>query len=396
MIDTIAITSPNINEETAQTLEQSCIRRMSYQINSGQVLYELTTGQLEGSYDHRISFKIERQEWVAQEKGPPILVPCPPQIKLEGSLHKALIGHNISNGPINSNFRAGCQWLVSEIEKLLEIEKIQLAPADEWWLNRVDVAECFEIGSPEAVSDFFKGLNNSDYPRRQVSRYGNTGLYCAGTSTSVKIYAKGVEFLKRDAKRLHRNGYLKKEEILKLAEKASKIIRSEVEIKGEKLIKDFGHPPKVKEIKAEYLTAIYAKEMFRLLREGEIEMKIVRKAGAVEARLYEMYKPQLAGILMGLWYRLSIFGEEDVKKKIAKRSFYRQRKQLVDAGCDWHNTDVILLEKSRIPEGFSLKIGSPWHIQGEDAIITEKLAVINANLKIAVQKGENHDLSHRN
>ena len=102
-------------------------------------------------------------------------------------------------------------------------------------------------------------------------------------------------------------------------------------------------------------------------------MTTVRLEREVSARLFEMYQPQLAGSLYGLWVRLSAHGEKEVRKGMTRRTFYRQRSQLLEAGCSWAGTDIVI-KHSSIPVGFSLRRDDPRRDAVEDPIITDLLA----------------------
>jgi len=367
MLDTIALSSPEISESLAEAFEEECLRRSAVQMKTGEILYELMTGSLLGSYDHRLCFRVDRTRWLPQVKAPPIRVPCPPYLYFEGSIHKALLGHNISGGSID--FLASARWL---LDKLASLVQLPLPPLSGWKVHRVDTAECYQLDSFDACSEYFRGLNASDYPRRSVNRYGNSGLYAPGCTTATKFYHKGVEFAKHDRTRLR--NLIKPAELNDLQHFANTVIRVEVEIKAEKLKYDFGDLPIAAQITQDYLLKVFDSEVFKILREGQKEMEIVRDARAVEARLYEFYKPALAGVLLGTWFRLSTLGEDAVKKSVSKTTFYRQRSQLVDAGCNWLSTDVRLVDSTLIPKGFTLRRGSQWHLSEQHPKVLEQLA----------------------
>ena len=136
---------------------------------------------------------------------------------------------------------------------------------------------------------------------------------------------------------------------------ANNRLRAEVEIHAEKLDYDFGHKPKVKEITTEYLQAVFDKEIRRLLREGKEGTAIVRSSLAVRDRLEAFYSPELAGLLHGFWLGLATHGEDDMKKRGTRATFYRRRKQLVDVGVSWLATDMQLIERQgqMLPADFS-------------------------------------------
>ena len=102
-------------------------------------------------------------------------------------------------------------------------------------------------------------------------------------------------------------------------------------------------------------------------------MTTVRLEKEVSARLFAAYSPELAGSLYGMWVRLSAHGEKEVKKSMKLPTFYRKRKQLVEAGCSWAGTDIVI-KHSSIPVGFSLRRADPRRDTIEDPRITDLLA----------------------
>lgn len=362
MIDTIVIESPFISLEIAEKVELFCIKNLGVEVDTGEILYSFTRGELEGSYDSRISLQVRTDKWEAnlvsrnvkdkngnitiEQRNIPIKVDCDPYIRVECSVHKAMVGHNVFGGP--DDLQNSVKWLIQLLDGLL----ITSLPSwDQWTLYRVDFAEVYDLGSFEAVEEWFRGVNSCTFPRRQVNRYGVSGLYCAGSTTAVKFYHKGVEFAKHDRKRVSK--WLKPKELDSLQFYANRLLRVEVEIKSRKLKSDFGdRSPLIGEVSAEYLSKIYEKEVSRLIRDSAEDSKMCRTAQAVEKRLYSMFTTDMAGRLLGTWYRLATLGEEFVKKSLPKPTFYRHRKLLLNSGISWIETDIILRDFTMIPCGF--------------------------------------------
>jgi II/X family phage/plasmid replication protein len=340
-LDTITLKSPYVNEEIANKIKFECVSRQGLQIKTGELLYQITTGQLEGSYDSKISIKVKEEEYTKIG-----IVPSEPYVIIEASVHKAMLGHNVFGGP--EDFKKSCSYLIKLVEKLIQIE---LPTYSEWFAERIDVSEVYKLPSFEAVQEWFRGLNASDYPRRDVNRYGLSGIYAKGSTTTLKFYHKGVEFSKHDRSRLKK--IFNDDKLNSIQDYANKLIRCECEIKARKLKYDFGHMPTVGDVTNEYINNVHDVEVRRFLKEGVKMMILVSTAQEVNARLREVYSPGLAGVLLGTWYKLTTLGEAAVKKDMALRTYYRQIKQLKDVCVTWHGTDVILLEHSLIPKGFS-------------------------------------------
>lgn len=348
MLDTVRLRSPKVEPGVAWQAEQSCQRRMGIEISTGEKLYEITTGSLQGSFDERVSVRVMREEWVVVEgQKQAVQVACEPYVLIEGSVHKALMGHNVWGGPTDPV--AACRWLVADVGERLGV---QLPDGGEWTVQRVDWSEVYELPSFEAVQEYMHGLNSCSYPRRQVTRFGDTGIHAPGGTTTVKIYHKGPEFSKHDRKRLKARLGLRA--VAQLQEHANRLLRFEVEVHARKLDEDFGHKPTVREVTRQYLEGVHDREGGRLLREGQGEMRTVRTSVAVSRRLREMYAPALANTLFGTWMQLSALGEEEVKRTLSRRTFYRQRKQLEQASVSWKGSDIrCIAQLLACPEDFS-------------------------------------------
>lgn len=373
-LDTVVLRSPYISEDNAVKIERSCIRREGVDLSSGEVLYQITTGMLSGSWDSRISIRVERERWEQDlrlrrpgETAPVVKVSTPPYLRLEGSVHKALLGHNIHGGPVG--FQESVAWFIDTISSLVDVQLPDFRSCE---VRRADIAEVYDLGSFEAVEEYFRGHRGVDYPRRELHAYGHNGLFAQGLTTAVKLYHKGVEFSKHDRKKLRK--LLSASELFELQEYANRILRCEVEIKSHKLDYDFGHSPTVSEVSNAYLEGKHDTEMFRLLREGVHDMKQVRTAHAVRDRLFDLYNARLAGLLFGTWLQLSALGEETIKNKMQRASFYRHRKMIIDAGCSWHSTDVVLKNFSLVPQDFSPVRSDPRRLSIEAPLVSEKLS----------------------
>lgn len=316
-------------------------------------MYEFTSGKLNGSFDSRISFSIKRERLMDDTKHhlrtgkkTMVMTPCKPFIRLECSIHKALLGHNVYGG--TDDLLGSTRWLMDFLQK--QIGCYHLPRFYSWEVYRLDFAKPFNLGTFEAVEEWIRSMKHCSFPRRKGGTYGDESFYFSGRNTIIKCYHKGPEFYTHDRKRLLT--FMKPSEVNKLQEFANTILRVEVGIRSKQLKEDFGHVPQVWEITREYMEKIYSREVSKLIRESKHESKIYRSAEAVQKRLYDLYSSQQAGMLLGTWYQLATLGEKPVKGKMKKSTFYYHRKLLVDSGCSWLQTDVILREFSSIPFGF--------------------------------------------
>lgn len=370
MIDTVRLVSPSLSENIAVAIEEQCKRRMSFMVGTGEVEWSLTSADLRGSWDSRVMVRVERKKWVdasdyksAMALGTdkenlnfervrvgtsaPKLVDSEPYLVVECSIHKVMLGHNLYGG--STDFQACCNWLIWFLGSRLGVELPYFA---DWLVRRIDTAEVFDLGSYEAVEEFFRGASGASYPRREVGKYSLSGIYAKGRSTTVKMYHKGCEFAKHDARRL--KFFVKPDVLESFQEYANQLLRCEVEIKSVKLDHDFGGLPQVKFITDNYILGVYQVEMGRLIREGAEGMKSVRTTVLVRDRLFKLHEDRLAGLLFGMWMQLAALGEDKVKLSYSsRRTFFRHRKLLQDAGCLWVGTDVVIKSFSLVPSDFS-------------------------------------------
>lgn len=364
MYDTVRLKSPQILPITAKLIERQCVMRQGIDLSTGEQLYQLYNGDLLGSWDARISIVPKYEDYVVDSKGTPRLSPCPPYLVLEASLHKVLLGHNVYGGP--TDFQKACDDLVQLVSRLLAI---QLPSARRWTVQRVDVAQVFDLPKG-AVQEFFDGIHLLNFPRRQkgASKY-KTAVHFAGKTTTVKLYHKGSEFHIHDRNRLKQFFKLlflsQDREDLSIPEKVEKKIsalqrladrrlRCEVGIHSAKLVYDLKKEPLVSELTDDYLNATYDKEIEKLLREGKQGMTTARTTDTVISRLQNTYGHTNGTRLFGFWSMMTMKGDEYTKTKYTRPTFYRNRKLLEDAGVSWRNTDVVVVANdSLLPRDFA-------------------------------------------
>ena len=388
MLDTIKIESPKISDFMAREIEGMLVSRHAVDNATGQELYSLTAGTLEGSFSSSVSVRVCREEfkvfrpsdtprWAVSERewrrlqGLPASVekmPCEPFLQVEGSLHKAMLGHNVEGG--SDDLHACSAWFVDDLSRRCGV---RLPSWDGWRTLRVDNSEVFNLGSPEACASWNRGLSQAQYPRRKVLRYGDETVMFPGTTTSFKSYHKGPEFARNGFKQIVR--CFGKARAIELQEIANSLIRCETSIKGKKLKADFGEYPPVAELDDKYIQLLSEHETNRVMREGKAGMEHVRTNDAVNSRLYEVYNEGLASTLFGTWLKLAAFGEERVKAQMKTPTYYRHRKQLQEAGVSWHGSDVhVREEKCLFPESFYPRRSDPCHVSGEAPEVIRLLA----------------------
>jgi len=376
-IDTVKLRSPTIDEGTAAMLERQCILKQGIDCSNGEVLYEITSGSLEGSWDARIAFKVHREDWIVVG-GKLVQVACAPFVMVEASIHKFFFGQNIYGNP--TGFQERCRLFINMIGELLGSDHEMFAAAEKWQVRRVDWAEVFRL-SKAAQVEFFQALKNVKFPRRAVkeAKY-HMAVHFPGKFTTFRIYSKGPEFKAHEYPRIRRaltarlmreisdckkNGVravwdhtatqFVERQIKALQRLADNRLRAEVQINSDKLNHDFdGRYPLVSEITDEYLIAVFENEMFKLLREGKSEMETVRTCNEVYARLESVFGSRKAKTLHSFWMMLAGQGEEVVRARYSRTRFYANRSDLVSAGVSWLSSDVFIVpQDTALPRDFA-------------------------------------------
>jgi hypothetical protein len=383
MLDTLKLRSPALSEVVAVAIERQLMIRRGIDGPTGEILYDLVSGPLAGSYDHQVSCAVKRKRWVAhklpkrreaggryREPVETVLELCAPFVEVEGSVHKAMLGHNLEGGC--SDPVAVCCWFVGLLARGFGVA---LPPALEWEVRRLDVAEVYALDYAGCEA-YVRGLAGADYPRRRIHRYGSESVFFPGMTTAIKVYHKGPEFSKHDRARLR--AVVSSEALAALQWRANELLRVEVEIKARKLDTDFQGPPTVGQLTEGYITGLFDREIAKMLREGQTAYEIVRTAEAVLERLYGRYSGARASALYGTWLKFAALGEEVARRKMSDRTFYRHRKEMTEAGVSWHGADVALVEAGPIPAGFSPIRSDPRRVTGEDARVVQLLAPYRA------------------
>ena len=350
--DTIKLKSPSLDRSLMKRIEAQCVLRSGLHLGTGEVLYELFTGELLGSWDARISVLPKYEDYELNDHGRPVLRPCEPYLLIEASAHKVLLGHNVYGGP--SDFQQACRALVHLVEELLDTD---LPGTDSWTVHRVDVAEVFRMRKA-AAREFFDGIQLLSFPRRKrgASKY-EMAVHFAGKTTCVKIYHKGSEFGVHDRARLRSyfgalfghlygkgdagNAGRVERKLQALQRLADARLRCEVEVLSDKFQYDFGCNPRVCDVTDAYLQRVYDTEIEKLLREGKQGMDTVRNDREVLRRLEAVYGEKRGKQLHGIWLQFTTWGDDVAKDKFPKVTYYRHRKALEEAGVSWRNTNVV-------------------------------------------------------
>lgn len=164
MIDTLKIVSM-INKETYDKIYNKSILRTSYSNETGEIFYKIVNDSLEGSYSSSLSVRIG--------EGVKYGFVNMYYIEIEGSLHKIVYGQNSVCGFDNLSFV--CIELINFVEKAYDIK---LPTYKHWFLQRVDIAMCYDLKNNENVCKYINSLKFCQFPRRKIKHYANESLYC--------------------------------------------------------------------------------------------------------------------------------------------------------------------------------------------------------------------------
>lgn len=355
MLDTLGLISPDLSEFEAARIEQQLKTRAAWDNSTGEYDYEFISGTLDGSFDERVNVRVKREKFRSWKdckgKTHNDLVKSPPYVCIEGSVHKAILGHNVYGGPLDPV--AAARWFITDVARRLGVN---LPAPDSWTFDRIDWSEVYNLGSYEAVEEYIRGMSFARYPRRKCSRYASESVFFPGTTTATKFYHKGPEFSKHDARRFEK---IDKACAILLQNTANTLLRVEASIKSKKLKADFGERPKVAVMIREYLETTHDRETARIIAEGEKDVEVVRNNEEVRNRLYSHYGLQLGNTLFGTWSSLVLTGEDRVRATMSRPTFYRHRQQLQAANISWIGTDVCVKEHTAIPVGFTPRRSDP-------------------------------------
>lgn len=386
MLDSVKLKRPLVDEREASLIEAQ-VQTMTKTDNASETeLFRFVGGSLEGSFSNNIAVNVKREVFKripasGGRKAESIVVPCGwgfypdgrpeprPFLTIEGSVHKAMVGHNCHGGPLDPV--AASWWYATHVCGRLGVNVGDLG---DWRVLRVDWAECYNFASYEAVEEFLRSMMLASYPRRKPIIYPGEIMWPSSNITT-KFYHKGREFQANGLKSSSK--YSGREQAEKLLGLANGILRTEITVKSKRLKLEAvmpGHAEMpVVDLQREWLEALHDTEVLRVFHEGKADMKSVRTHEAVNARLREVYDVRLAELLFGVWMQFAALGEKEYRKKVTRPTFYRQRKQLADAGITWIGSDIGIVSSNVIPLDFSFRRDSPYRMTQQLPEVTELL-----------------------
>lgn len=332
MIDTIKIYTM-INKKTYEKIYHNSILKTSYNQKNGEIFYEIVNDKLEGSYSSSLSVRVGtgvKYKFVNMY-----------YLEVEGSFHKIMLGYNSHNGFYNL---AGIvKYLISAVEYAYNIK---LPSLGHWFLQRCDIAICFDLSSNDKVKKYINNLSFCNYPRRNIKHYQDESLYCTGTTTTLKIYNKMLEFKKHDMKKMYNSNF----NIDNYLKEIDGFIRFECEIKKKKLEDIYSKKYiRVNRVNYQDLKSVWSEEFMKLLKFFESDLTVVRKKDEIERRIYSAYSnnEKKARLLYNFYTSIVLDGIDNVKNRTPSSTYYDNIKLLKKLNIDF-NQRYKLVEENEI------------------------------------------------
>lgn len=318
MIDTIKIYA-EISLDIYNKIYNKSIIKSSLDKKTGELLYEVINDHLEGSFSSKLSVRVGcGSKYGFSNLGY--------YIEIEGSFHKIKLGYNSHNGFYN--LQEISKNLIILVEKAYSIE---LPSLEFWFLQRCDIAICFDLKSQDNVKSYINSLSRCSYPRRKMKFFYDETLYSSGTTTTLKIYNKFLEFKKHDLKKFVNTDF----DIEKYLSKIKGFVRFECEIKKKLLVELYKDKHiNIVKVKYEDLKKVWSGEFMKLLNLVQSQLETVRGMEEVKSRLLEVYKNGKAMRLYNFYCAIQLEGIADIKKSFG-RSYYRNINDLKQANIDF-------------------------------------------------------------
>lgn len=319
MIDTIKIYT-EINKRLYDKIQSMSIVKSSINNNTKEKLYEIINDHLEGSYDSRLSVRVGCGSKYR-------FVDLGYYIEIEGSYHKLVHGYNSHNGYYDLEFISKSLIDIVELTYNIKLPDFSL-----WYLQRVDIAICYDLKCQENVKSYINSLSRCNYPRRNAKFFYDESLYLSGTTTTLKIYNKLLEFKKHDFKKFIDKNF----NLINYINMIQGFIRFECEIK-KKLLKNIYNTNhiNIEKVKYQDLRNIWSDEFMKVLQFIKNDLEVVRGREEVYNRLLEIYKHAKANLLYNFYCSIQLNGLKDVKLKMNSSTYYRNIKLLKEAKIDF-------------------------------------------------------------
>lgn len=238
-----------------------------------------------------------------------------------------MLGYNSHNGFYN------LKEISMNLVNLVEMTyNIKLPRIENWYLQRVDIAICFDLKNQDNVKSYINSLSRCNYPRRNAKFFYDESIYLSGTSSTLKIYNKLLEFKKHDMKKFINTDF----DLINYINNIQGFVRFECEIK-KKLLKKLKDEKNIKIIDINYsdLKNIWGDEFMKVIKFIKNDLEIVRNREDVLKRLNEFYKPSKANLLFNFYCAIQLNGENVVKSKTSSSTYYRNINELKKCKIDF-------------------------------------------------------------
>lgn len=318
MIDTIKIFTM-INIEIFKKISNISNIKTSYDNETGQVFYKIINDHILGNLNSSLSIRVgdgTKYNFINKY-----------YIEIEGSYHKFVMGYNSHDGFYN--LQLICINLINIVEKNYNVK---LPNYNHWFLQRVDIAICYDLEKQDNIKLYINNLSKCNFPRRNLKYYENESIYIAGTTTTLKIYNKLLEFYNNDYKKIKNLEF----DLMEHLEKIKGFIRFECEIKKRKL-KDLVNKRYVRVNQVFYkdLKDIWHEEFEKLLKILNTDLIPIRNQDEVKYRLNNKFKRVRANHLFEFYIHILTRGINDVKGDLDKSSYYKNLSDLKKCGIDF-------------------------------------------------------------
>lgn len=318
MIDTIKIVSM-INLETYSKIKSSSIIKTSYHSATGEIFYTIINDSLPGSYSSSLSVRVG--------EGSKYRFTNMYYIEIEGSYHKLIKGYNSHNGFYN----------ISEISinliKLVENSyNIKLPILRHWFLQRIDIAICFDLKNQENVQRYINNLNCCNYPKRKLKHYEEESIYLTGSTTTLKIYNKLKEFEKHDKKKFCDTNF----NLPDYLNEIKGFIRFECEIKKRKLTYIFNKKNiRIYSLLYTDIKNIWIEEFSKFFKILKNDLDLVNEKQLVKDRLNSIFKSTRSKNLYNFYLLVILQGLQEVKRDMNRSMYYKNISDLKKAKIDF-------------------------------------------------------------
>lgn len=274
---------------------------------------------------------------------------------VEGSCHKLVWGQNAYKGFYD------LEVVVCVLKEFVEnAYNIKLPVYDKWFLQRVDISKCYDLLTQNRVINYINSLSNLDFPRRNLKYYKDSCLYFTGTTTTLKIYNKFLEYKVHDKSKLLKTDF----DVEDFENKVKGFVRFEVEIKKKKLQSMFEkkYTAKMKNLYCKDFDysdfeKIWCDEFMKVLKVNYTDFKKVSNKLSVKNRIYKNYNDSYASSLYNFYLSLVIDGCKSVRNNTSKSTYYRKIKELKDLGIDFvsNKISIVYSNKSDFIDIFEMK-----------------------------------------